>query len=166
MALSPDDPIEIGRVGKPHGVRGAFVLEGAIDAAALVPGFEMSIGDSSFTLLSRGGTDPKPLLTLAEIGDRDAIAALRGSAVTAQRSALTPLGEGEWFAADLIGLRVVDGDREFGSVAKMLNLPSVDVLEVTGGDAPLQLPMIRDAIRAIDLESGTIAVDADFLNLG
>ncbi len=166
MTLSPDDPIEIGRVGKPHGVRGAFVLEGAIDPAALVPGFTMQIGGSPYTILSRGGTDAKPLVTLAEVGDRDAIAQLRGSAVTAPRSSLTPLGDGEWFAADLIGLRVVDGGREFGRVERMLNLPSVDVLEVTGGEAPIQLPMIKDAIRAIDVDAGTITIDATFLDLG
>lgn len=166
MTLSPDDPIEIGRVGKPHGVRGAFNLDGAIDAAALVAGFRLRIGDSEYTVVSRGGVDTRPLVTLAEVGDRDAIAALRGEAVTAPRSSLTPLAEGEWYAADLVGLRVVAGDREFGKVGKLVNLPSVDVLEVTGGDEPLQLPMIADAILSIDVAGGVITIDADFLNLG
>lgn len=166
MTLSPDDPIEIGRVGKPHGVRGAFNLDGAIDAAVLVAGFRLRIGDAEYTVASRGGVDARPLVTLLEVGDRDAIAALRGKSVTAPRSSLTPLAEGEWFAADLVGLRVVAGDREFGKVTRLVNLPSVDVLEVVGGEEPLQLPMIGDAIVSIDVAAGVITIDADFLNLG
>lgn len=165
--MRPEDRIQIGVVGKPHGVRGAFHLDGCIDAPALVSGLKLRAGDDELTLASRGGTDARPLLTVAEISDRDAIGLLRGRAVTVARGDLTPLEDGEWYADDLIGLKVVDGDgSELGTVTRMNNLPSVDVLEVarTGGEA-LLVPMVKDAIVRIDPE-GEITVNAEFLDLG
>ena len=49
----------------------------------------------------------------------------------ARRGDLTPLEEGEWFADDLVGLPVVDrSGAAVGTVVRLVNLPSVDVLEV------------------------------------
>ena len=166
--MQPDDRIQIGVVGKPHGIRGGFHLDGAIDAPVLVPGFSLRLGDTNYTVASRGGTDARPLLTLAEISDRDEINALRGVPATAERSTLTPLQEGEWYGDDLVGLAVtaLDG-RPLGRVQRLKNLPSVDVLEVaTDSGEPLQIPMIKAAIVSISPQAGTVTVDAEFLNLG
>src|SRR4029078_3354096 len=117
MTLDPQDRIQIGVVGKPHGVRGRFYFVGVVDAPALVVGLKLFIGDSTYTLGSRGGTDKRPLLMLNEVNSKEAIAELRGEMVRAERSALTPLSEGEWFADDLIGLVVIDQTgRELGKV--------------------------------------------------
>jgi 16S rRNA processing protein RimM len=166
--MDPQDRIQIGVVGKPHGVRGGFYLDGPVDAEALKPGLALQLGDAPFTLASRGGTDARPLLNLNEIGDRDAIVTYRGAPVTAQRGDLTPLGEGEWFADDLIGLNVVSANGDaLGVVKRLANLPSVDVLEVSAPEGEqLQIPMIRDAILSIDPSGDGVVVDAEFLNLG
>lgn len=165
--MQPDDRIQIGVVGKPHGVRGAFHLDGCVDAAALIPGFSLRIGDGEYTVAARGGMDARPLVTLAEVSGRDAIAELRGQAVTARRADLTPLEEGEWYADDLVGLAVRDRDgRTLGTVERLTNLPSVDVLEVRPDSGePLMVPMIRDAIISISPADGVV-VDAGFLDLG
>lgn len=169
----PDDTasdlIEIGRVGKPHGVRGGFHLDGAIDAAALVPGFAVTIGGRQFSVASRGGMDSRPLVLLDEISDRDAINELRGEAVLASRESLTPLDEGEWYAKDLAGLSVcTEAGVALGVVARVVNAPSVDVLEVAPvatGEA-LLIPMVGDAIVEISPERGELIVNAEFLDLG
>lgn len=165
--MKPDDRIQLGVVGKPHGVRGAFHLDGCIDAPALTSGFEVSIGDSKYRLTSRGGVDKRPIVSFEGIDGRDAAAALRGEAIYAARESLTPLAEGEWFADDLVGLPVVDREgNELGQVDRLTNLPSVDVLEVnvSSGGAIL-VPMLKDAIVSIDPDSAVV-VDADFLDLG
>lgn len=165
--MKPEDRILIGVVGKPHGVRGGFYLEGCVDAPALRPGLEVWIADSRHTVVSRGGTDDRPIVSLDEIGDRDQVAGLRGSAIRAARQDLTPLAEGEWFADDLIGLPVAGrGGEALGEVTRLVKLPSVDVLEVRPAEgADLMIPMVRDAIVSIDLEAG-ITVDGSFLDLG
>lgn len=169
----PDDSlgdlIEIGRVGKPHGVRGGFHLDGAIDAAALVPGFAVVIARRSFVVESRAGMDSRPLVVLAEVSDRDAIETLRGESVFADRSSLTPLAEGEWYAKDLVGLTVrTEQGAELGTVTRIVNAPSVDVLEVSviDGDEVLLIPMVGDAMVEISPDGGEIVVNAHFLDLG
>jgi 16S rRNA processing protein RimM len=166
--MDPQDRIQIGVVGKPHGVRGGFYMDGSVDSPALVAGLELFIGDATFTLTSRGGTDKRPLLMLNEINSKEAIAELRGQDVRAARGDLTPLGEGEWFADDLIGLDLVDkSGNVLGKVTRMNNLPSADVLEVAGADGEQFLvPMIRDAILSIEPDGAGVTVDAAFLGLG
>jgi 16S rRNA processing protein RimM len=166
--MQPDDRIQIGVVGKPHGVRGAFHLDGCVDAQALVPGFELMIDRAPYTVAARGGMDARPLVTLAGVSGRDAIAALRGLPVTARRGDLTPLAGDEWFADDLVGLVVSGRDgREVGTVERLVNLPSVDVLEVRGAAGELlMVPMVRDAIVSIEPEAAGVVVDDHFLDLG
>ena len=65
----------------------------------------------------------------------------------------------EYWARDLEGCTVVDGAREVGVVTRMVALPSCEALEV--GD--LLIPMVRDAIRSIDLDARRIDVDMGFV---
>jgi ribosomal 30S subunit maturation factor RimM len=81
------------------------------------------------------------------------------------RSGAPELDEDEWWATDLEGCAVRDGDREVGVVARLLALPSCEVLEVRrAGDAPdLLVPLVRDAVRDVDLDGRVIDVDLTFL---
>jgi ribosomal 30S subunit maturation factor RimM len=60
---------------------------------------------------------------------------------------------------------VYDGTREVGTVRRLLALPSCEVLEVAreGGAADLLVPLIRDAVRRVDIEDGKIDIDLAFL---
>lgn len=168
MAPDASDLIRIGTIGKPHGVRGAFVVNGAIDAEAMRPGFEMRAGERLLTMEQRGGTFERPIVKVREIDDRDAAAALRGETLFARRGALTPLEEGEWYASDLEGMEVRGGAGDLlGVVERLVNMPSVDVLEVRSAEGEtLLVPMLGDAISAIDAETRTVTVDESFLDLG
>lgn len=163
------DLVRIGSVGKPHGVRGGFYVDGAIDPDAMVPGAELLVGGRVFCVTSRAGADARPILTLEGISDRDAAASLRGAEITAERGVLTPLSEGEWFASDLEGMEVRSraGDA-LGVVRRLVNMPSVDVLEVAvaGGGDDVLVPMIGDAIVSIDADARVVTVNTEFLDLG
>jgi 16S rRNA processing protein RimM len=51
-----------------------------------------------------------------------------------------------------------------GVVRRMLTLPSVDVLEVErDGAGDLLVPLVRDAVRAVDVAGRRIDVDLAFL---
>lgn len=168
----PNDQIRIGFVGKAHGVRGGFYVDGAIDPAALLPGFVMRIGETDHTVSARGGTDARPIVSLAGTDDRNAAEALREKTIYATRASLTPLKPGEWYASDLEGMSVRDGAvaeaPELGVVVKVVNLPSVDVLEVVSaeGATPVQVPMVADAIIEIDPVARSISIDSRFLGIG
>lgn len=67
----------------------------------------------------------------AEIGDRGAAEALRGTALTIPRSALPPLGEGEYYHADLIGLPCTSSTGEtLGNIVAVENFGAGDIIEV------------------------------------
>lgn len=100
---------------------------------------------------------------LAGIGDREAAAALKGFEIGVPREQLPGAAKGEFYWADLIGLRVVNKEQdELGRVARIIETGANDVLVVTqegaGGDEIL-IPFIADAIKAVDVAAGVIAVD-------
>jgi len=102
------------------------------------------------------GRADKPIVRLAGCTSREDAEALRGLALEVPPA---PLEEGEYWARDLVGCMVVDGAREVGTVSRMVALPSCEALEV----GELLIPMVRDAIRSIDLETRRIDVDMGFV---
>jgi 16S rRNA processing protein RimM len=81
------------------------------------------------------------------------------------REAAPALGEGEWWAHELEGCRVVDGAREVGVVRALRPLPSCEVLEVErAGGGELLVPLVRDAVRSVDAGVRVIDVDLRFLD--
>jgi len=156
-----------GIVGRAHGLDGSFYVaepvEGLLDDAEVLQvdgeGFERAV-------TRRAGTPKKPLLRLEGVGDRTAIEALRGRELTVGEDQVPPLGEDEYFAADLEGCAVVSAaGRELGTVAGLTAYPSCEVLDVTGPGGQLLIPMVRDAIVQIDTAARRIVVDAQFLGL-
>jgi 16S rRNA processing protein RimM len=105
------------------------------------------------------GTPEKPILRLAGHTLREDAEALRGADLHVPAEDVAPLEEGEFWARDLEGCTVIDGEREIGVVRRMVALPSCEALEV--GD--LLIPLVRDAIRSIDLGARRIDVDMEFV---
>ena len=98
----------------------------------------------------------------AGIADRGAAEALRGSLVEVDRSALPPLGDGEYYHADLIGLDCFDrAGSPVGKVAGVENFGAGDLLDVERPDGKRSLIPFRDGIA--DLVDGRILLDPDFL---
>jgi 16S rRNA processing protein RimM len=111
-------------------------------------------------LTRRAGTREKPILRFEGCSSREDAEALRGSALQVPIEEAPALEQGEFWAHDLVGCRVVDGAREIGVVARMVALPSCEALEV--GDA--LIPLVRDAVRSVDLEASVIDVDMGFVD--
>jgi 16S rRNA processing protein RimM len=121
----------------------------------LVLGATVLVGDRSYVIERLAGIPARPIVRLAGCSSRADAEALRGLSLRVQDT----LAEGEFWARDLVGCAVVDGSRPVGVVSRMVALPSCEALEV--GD--LLIPMVRDAIRSIDLDARQIDVDMDFV---
>jgi 16S rRNA processing protein RimM len=156
--------LRAGVVGRPHGLDGSFHVADPV-ASLLQVGTEVRLGDVRREIVRAAGHDGRPIVRLAGCEDRNAAEALRGQELFMARADAPALEEDEWWADDLEGCAVRDGDREVGIVARLLALPSCEVLEVTrGGDTPdLLVPLVRDAVREVDLEGRVIDVDLQFL---
>jgi 16S rRNA processing protein RimM len=137
--------VTAGRVGKPHGRDGSFYVERAVHALAL--GTEVSIGAAVHVVARRAGTDARPLIRLAGLGDPRP---LRGELMLVDDE----LAADEWLAADLVGQSVPGR----GRVVRVLEGPSCSVLELEDGTL---VPFVSAAIRSV--EGGEIHVDETFL---
>jgi 16S rRNA processing protein RimM len=153
-----------GRVGRPHGLDGSFHVTRP-RGALLALGAVVRVGDAEAEIVRRAGTEERPILRLAGHEDRAAAEALRGSDLLVDRGAAPALGEDEWYAEDLEGCRVVDGSVDVGRVRRLLALPSCEALEVErDGHGDLIVPLVRDAVRSVDVADGVVDVDLAFLD--
>jgi 16S rRNA processing protein RimM len=146
----------VGRVGKPHGLDGSFHVVDPLPSA-LVVGARVGVGE----IVGRKGTDDAPILRLDIASDREAIEALRGADLRMARADAPALDDDEYWADDLVGCAVVAGERSLGEVERLVAYPSCEVLVV----GELLVPMVRDAVLAVDLAARRIEVDADFLGI-
>ena len=152
-----------GRVGRPHGLDGSFRVTGA-RPGLLALGNAVRVGDRETEIERLAGTGDRPIVRVTLAGTREAIEALRGHDMLVPRAVAPPLEADEWYATELEGLRVVDGARDVGWVSRLRALPSCEALEVTRADGrELLVPLVRDAVRSVDLGAGTVDVDLVFL---
>lgn len=158
--------LSAGRVGRPHGLDGSFYVTRP-RPRLLSAGVTVAVAGRSAEIVRRAGTDAHPIVRLDGVGDRDAAQALRGQELTVEGARAPALGEDEWWAHELEGCTVLDGERLLGTVVRLIELPSCEALEVrlaAGGEAVL-VPMVRDAVRRVAPEQRRIDVDLDFLGL-
>ena len=160
--------LRAGIVGRAHGLDGSFHV-----GAVVAPVFErLQVGsevrvDGQTRLVSRlAGHAARPIVRLEGSERRDDAEALTGAEILVERSQGPELDEDEWWADELEGCLVRDGDRLVGTVTALLELPSCEVLEVRREEPTgpaLLVPLIRDAVRSVDTDRGVIDVDLRFL---
>jgi 16S rRNA processing protein RimM len=130
------------------------------DASLLEGRDDLLVGGRRIAIVRRAGTADRPILRLEGCTSRDDADALRGTALLVPVEEAPPLEEGEFWAHDLVGCEVVDGSEPVGVVARMVALPSCEALEV----GERLIPLVRDAVRSVDLESRRIDVDLGFVD--
>ena len=147
--------VTIGRVGRPHGLDGAFVVESASEAAERwSPGAELvAAGEPARVVESKraGGR-------LVVRHDRPVE---RGAALEVDRSALPdPAEEDTFYAFELVGLAVdEEGGRRLGRVREVVPGAANDVLELDSG---LALPFADSCVLDVDLKGRCILVATGF----
>jgi 16S rRNA processing protein RimM len=149
-------------VGRPHGLDGSFhVIRASPDLLAV--GALVRVGEEERAIERRAGTEDRPIVRVEGCSSRESAEALRGAELTVHRAQAPSLEDDEWWAEDLEGCSVRDGERIVGTVSRLLALPSCEVLEVSRSGEPLLVPLVSDAVRNVDLERRTIDVDLRFL---
>jgi 16S rRNA processing protein RimM len=162
----PPEGVSAGRVGRPHGLDGSFYVTRP-RIRLLTLGAAVTVADQTTTIVRRAGTDARPIVRLEGIDDRTASEALRGTELLIHGGDAPALGEQEWWAHELEGCEVRDGEQVLGIVSKLIELPSCEALEVlpAGGGEMVLVPLVKDAIRQVTPAQRRIEVDLDFLGL-
>jgi 16S rRNA processing protein RimM len=157
--------VAVGRIGRPHGVRGDVVVGVRTDEPEL-----------RFTPGSRLDTDPEdvgPLTVVAVrwhsgellvrfegVRDRDAAGELRGTWLIVDSSTLAPSDDpDEFHDYELVGLtvRTVDGT-EIGVVEDVLH-SGQDLLTVRAGTREILVPFVKAIVTGVDVKAGVLTID-------
>lgn len=161
------DRITLAAVAGAHGIGGEVRLKlFGDDLESLKRYKSFDAAGRTLTLRSLrigGGASGGSIARFAEIADRTAAEALRGTVLTVPRETLPPLAEGEYYHADLIGLPVVDTDGAgIGTVVAVENFGAGDILEIEKLDhKTFMVPLTPAAVPEI----GTaVVIDAAFID--
>jgi len=155
------DPVVIGVVAAPHGVRGTVKVKAPGSGRHLRRGVEPVVNGERRRILAARETPKGFLIDLEGIETRDLAATLRGSELLLDRGELdAPDGE-EFYVGDLVGLDVfdVEGTR-IGSVADIFETPVHEVLVIRDdGTAERYVPFTHEHVPKVDPEEGHVVVD-------
>jgi 16S rRNA processing protein RimM len=146
--------VQVGKVGKPHGLEGAFVVEQASeDPERFAEGATVLVGGEPARIVESKRAGGRPVIRL----DRETE---RGAAIELDRSELPEPEAGEYYAFQLVGLEVEEvGGESLGRVTEVSSGPANDVLEL---DTGLALPLVDACVQEVDLDAGRIVVQTGF----
>ena len=141
-----DRPVTLAVIIGAHGVTGEVRLKLFTEDLNLYP--ELKAGGRELTLKSLRPGPNGAVARFAEVADRSAAEALRGTELTVPRSSLPPLQEGEYYHADLIGLPCISTTGEaLGKIVLIENFGASDVIEIERPDrARFMVPMRPEAV--------------------
>jgi 16S rRNA processing protein RimM len=159
----PPGHVLVGALAGAFGVRGEVRLKSfCADPAAIATYAPVVAEDGrSFDLTLTRPLQGAFAARLTGVTTREAAEALKGTRLYAPRDRLPPLGEDEFYHADLIGMEVVDaGGAILGRVRAVHDHGAGDVIEVARpGRAELTLPFTRAVVPTVDLASRRMIVD-------
>ena len=146
--------VPIGKVGRPHGIDGAFFVEHPSDDARWwKTGATFLAGGTPVEVVAHRTSSGRPVIKVEPPVERGAI-------LEVERDSLPPTEEDEYYAFQLVGLEVVEETgRLLGTVKAVSPGIANDVLEL---DTGVLLPMVEDCISRIDLDAGRIDVAGGF----
>ena len=158
----------VGRIGRPHGIRGELTVEVRTDdpETRFAPGAVLRTEPAERGPLTVEEVRSRPgglVVAFAGIPDRTAAEALRGTVLVVDSESLPPLDDAEeWYDHQLIGLAAVtpDGDR-LGELTEVVHAPGSDLLVVRDADGREHLvPFVRDIVPTVDVPGGRVVVAA------
>jgi 16S rRNA processing protein RimM len=163
--------VPLAEVARAHGVRGEVRLRPFNRDSDLLLGLhEVLVRSADGTERRMNVEMARPandaiLMKLSTVDDRDRAAELRGAMVCAKRGNFPPLGDGEFYACDVEGARVVveiaqEPAREIGRVCALHAGPGADVLVVDAldGGRPWEVPLVSQVVRSVDVSRGVVTL--------
>jgi 16S rRNA processing protein RimM len=154
----------IAQIGGAHGIRGEVKLKSFTADPLAVKDYgvlESEDGAASFEIEALRPAKGYLVARFKGIGDRTAAERLRNVELYVPRDRLPAPAAGEFYHADLIGLRAVTADgAELGSVVAVHDFGAGDILELQprAGGATIMLPFTEAFVPSIDVAGGRFVV--------
>lgn len=155
----------VGRIGRPHGVRGEVSVDVRTDDPDLryAPGAVLTADPSraSLIVVRSRWHHGRLLVQFEQSNDREGAEALRGQLLVVDSSTAGSTEPGEYWDHELVGLAVLrtDGSR-VGVVFEVIHVPGSALLAVRrdGGDEAL-IPFVEAFVPTVDIEAGHVVID-------
>ena len=155
--------LNVGRIGKAHGILGEATIEVRTDEAEdrfAIGAVLETDSHGELTVVSARVHNGILLLGFQGIEDRNSIETLRNELLYAEVDIQAPgIDEDDYHVLQLVGCTayLVDGD-EFGTVTDVLNLPGQDVLAIKGADGEVLIPFVRQLVPVVDIKAKRMTV--------
>jgi 16S rRNA processing protein RimM len=158
--------VVVGRLGRPHGVRGEIVVQLRTDEPErrFVPGAALGTDRPHQPVLTVRAVrphGPRLLLSFVEVPDRTSAEALRGALLCVEvDEAERPTGPDEFYDRQLVGLTAVSADgSRVGEVTHVVHLPAHDLLAISAeSGAELLVPFVAQLVPDVDLSSSQVVL--------
>lgn len=163
--------LEFAAVTGAHGLAGEVRLklfgEGA-EALSQIKNYTAKASGAAYTLKKvRSDGKGGAIARFAEVQNRNDAEKMRGTVLTAPRDVLPPLGEGEYYHTDLMGLDAfTDAGTRVGTVIAVENFGATDIIEIVREPAPekgmktFMVPLTKEAV--LEWDETKLVIAADF----
>jgi len=151
----------VGRVLGPWGLRGDVKVESLTDfPQRFAAGGRLCAGGATYVGERSRWQRGHVVLKLAGIDSATAADALRDRLLEVPEDELHPLGEGEYYHFQILGLEVLTTSGEnLGRVEQIISTGSNDVFVVRGPRGEVLIPALADVVKSVDPAAGRIEVE-------
>jgi 16S rRNA processing protein RimM len=162
-----DDMVTVGRVVRPHGIRGQVVVAPETDFASerFRAGAVVNVARDGRTealnVTAGREHDGRWIVGFEQVASIEAAETLRGLELRIPAADVRAPGPGAYYVHDLVGCRVITmaGDL-VGTVGYVRLDAGTALLEVTSKKGEILVPLAEDICRRIDIAGKTIVIDA------
>ena len=169
--MAEPELIAIGRIRRPHGIRGEVVVDLLTDSpdVLLASGRRVLVGtvggrpDPGGAELNIAASRPFKdswLIKAREIADRNAAELWRDRYLLLPQDELPPPADDQVYIHDLIGMRVQEvSGAPVGTVAEVYELPQGLMLEIDGERKGALIPFRDEVVTSVDAAQRLIIID-------
>jgi 16S rRNA processing protein RimM len=168
---TPEDLVIVGRVRRPHGVRGEVLIEVLTDEpdAVYASGRRVFVGTVDgdagddadvLTVIETRPFKDGLLVRFHEIGDRTEAELWNGRVLLVPEGELTPLEEGEVYRHELKGMTVeLSSGEVVGTVTDVFEVPQGLLLDVAREGGTVLVPFSGEIIIGVDRQRRVVRID-------
>ncbi|MGO1545199.1 MAG: ribosome maturation factor RimM [Gulosibacter sp.] len=160
--------LRVGRLSKPHGLKGALKLELYTDEPEkrFVPGasFSLQVPSTSpwrgkkLVLRELRWFNDAPVGFFEDVVDRTTAESLVKAILWVDQDDAEELDPDTWYDHQLVDLEVVLAGKVVGKVTRVNHLPSQDLLEIETTKGTVMVPFVKAIVPEVDIEAGTMTV--------
>ena len=164
--------LAVGHIVKPHGIKGEFLVLPLTDhpQSTYRPGVMLHLGSVDSANPDPGLPDLKLeqvrpyrngyIASAGGITDRNDAERLRGHYLFREVSALEPLGDGEFFYHQLLGMKVQTNiGTVVGEVTEVYELDPNDILCVQSHEGEIMIPFSKEIVLQVNADEKCIVID-------